>query len=145
MWSFPQKLRNYSQAPREIGVYLIGEMIPVPPLTEAEAQDNFLGKNWPDGFFPHYIGMSYEKKCGVRRRLSCHARGRGNVCIAKMIRDGKDLYYICRTGPENLLSERMLQASLGGGTLSCNTRIEYMRRPDRLHDLVHEYFSRART
>lgn len=139
-WSEPRLLSDYLRAPRETGVYLIGEMREAGLPNDAQRDDNFLGRGWPDGFFPHYIGRSSGIR-GVRCRLSAHARKKGNKCVAGRVDKGEDLYFICKTGKiEFLLLERILQASLGEGTLSCNVRVEWMFSDSRVHDLINKHY-----
>lgn len=97
--SDPLKLKEYSKAPKDTGCYMIGEKIkPEDPLVRNDTPDAYLPLGFPDNFRPIYVGISESKKRGMRARLSCHSRKKGNKLIKKYIEDGKELYFICFTG-----------------------------------------------
>lgn len=97
--SDPLKLKEYLKAPRDTGCYIIGEKInPEEPVVRNDIPDAYLPLGFPDNFRPIYVGISESKNSGMRARLSCHSRKKGNKIIKNYIEDGKELYFICFTG-----------------------------------------------
>ena len=97
-WLDPKLLNDYRSAPSGRGIYVIGKPIdPHKPVTACTDYDDYIGR-WPDNMRGIYVGISESKGAGVRGRLSCHARGKGNKCVADHIRLGSTLYFITISG-----------------------------------------------
>ncbi|HFS0785410.1 TPA: hypothetical protein ACHYZ9_004445 [Pseudomonas aeruginosa] len=97
--SDPLELKEYLKAPRDTGCYIIGEKFESEkPVVRNDIPDDYLPLGFPDNFRPIYVGISESKKSGMRSRLSCHSRKKGNKVIKKYIEEGKELYFIYFTG-----------------------------------------------
>ncbi len=91
----PLKLTEYLKAPRETGCYIIGEKYNLEePILRNDTPDAYLPLGFPDNFRPIYVGISESQKSGMRARLSCHSRKKGNKTIKKYLEGGRELYFI---------------------------------------------------
>ncbi len=93
--SDPLKLEDYLLAPKATGCYVVGEKIDhTKPTIRNDTKDAYLPTGFPDNFRPIYIGISESKRSGIRARLSCHYRKKGNKTIKKYIDEGRQLYFV---------------------------------------------------
>ena len=100
-WSDPLPLSRYREAPREKGLYLIGASnIDSLPVKARDSSDLYLGENFPVNFSMLYVGQSIDGKSTIRKRLSAHARGRGNKYIGALARINHPLFFVTRAGRE---------------------------------------------
>ena len=100
-WSDPLPFSRYREAPREKGLYLIGTSnIDSLPVEAGDSSDLYLGKSFPDNFFMLYVGQSVDGESTIRKRLSAHARGRGNKYIWALVRIGYPLFFVTKAGRE---------------------------------------------
>lgn len=98
IWTDPEPLASYRKCPLGSGLYVIGkardEIKDIYPDAE---YDGYIG-TWPSNFAGLYVGISTRKPYGIRSRLSCHARGKGNKKIKDDISNGVDMHYIIING-----------------------------------------------
>lgn len=100
IWGPPHLLANYARAPRAPGIYAIGRARdPALPVSPTDEIDPYL-RNWPDNLEGLYVGISEDRRAGIRGRLSKHARGRGSRYVAQQIRAGQPLWYIAAAGDQ---------------------------------------------
>ena len=93
--SDPLRLTDYLKAPRKTGCYIIGEKYkPGEPILRNDIPDAYLPLGFPDNFRPVYVGISESPRSGMRARLSCHSRKKGNKTIKKYLEEGRELYFI---------------------------------------------------
>ena len=126
-WADPEKLADYKNAPKEVGLYIIGCRRDANKQVTASADyDAYLGK-WPDNFQGLYVGISENRKGGVRTRVSSHARKKGNKEIARRIRSGEELWFISISGKETIELEAVLLLLKTDTQFQCNVRDELER------------------
>ncbi|RYG82929.1 MAG: hypothetical protein EON59_13990, partial [Alphaproteobacteria bacterium] len=134
-WVDPQKLAEYAKAPRGWGVYVIGRPLDASkPVTANPIYDPYVG-TWPDNFQALYVGISESRGAGVRGRLSCHARRKGNKCIAARIDKGETLWFITQSGELAHVESAMLTLKMAR-QFECNIRDELKRNSLRQHRKV---------
>lgn len=97
-WSDPAPLEAGQRVPTGPGLYMIGcahdERVPIGVSFDNEGK---LG-GYPANFHPLYIGHSLSRGRGLRGRLSCHARARGNRYIAMALSANVPLWSIYISG-----------------------------------------------
>ncbi|MFN6131342.1 MAG: hypothetical protein ACK46L_00270, partial [Synechococcaceae cyanobacterium] len=69
-------------------------------MKAGDSSDLYLGENFPDNFFMLYVGQSIDGESNIRKRLSAHARGRGNKHIGALARINHPLFFVTRAGRE---------------------------------------------
>jgi len=139
-WDDPELLKNYLEAKRAPGIYIIGSPNNNGAAPSPSNEDNpYLLSNWPDNFKPEYVGISESLRPGVRGRLSCHARMKGNKHLANLIEQGVDLYFIAIYGNVLIsMHEPLFIALKAEGQFEGNIRLEYKRNQKKRHDKIHE-------
>lgn len=97
-WSDPIPLRQWNLAQSGPGLYVIGTIHDgsKPMGSSPDNDGKFAG--FPSNFASRYIGRSVSEGRGIRSRLSCHWRGRGNRSVAKGLNEGVDYWYITVAG-----------------------------------------------
>lgn len=130
-WSDPLPLFDHVQAPRGPGLYVIGMAhdpeLPILPCAEI---DPYM-RNWPNNLRGLYIGISESRGEGVRRRLRCHAKGRGNRDLARRIAGGESLWFLTASGLELAAYEALFLMMTNA--FPSNIRAEGRRYVARLH------------
>ena len=100
-WSDPLPFSRYREAPREKGLYLIGNSdFDSLPVKAGDSSDLYLGEKFPDNLFMLYVGHSIDGESTIRKRLSAHAHGRGNKYIGALARINYPLFFVTRAGRE---------------------------------------------
>jgi len=79
------------------------------PVKAGDSSGLYLGDNFPDNFFMLYVGQSIDRKSTIRKRLSAHARGRGNKYIGAMTKIICPLFFIAKASREVAELEAGLQ------------------------------------
>lgn len=131
-WSDPLPLGRYREAPREKGPYLIGtSSIDSLPVKAGDSSDLYLGENFPDNFFMLYVGQSIDGESTMGKRLSAHARGRGNQHIGALARINDPLFFVTRAGREEAGLEVAFLIGIDPPPIF-NKRDEMMRSAQRL-------------
>ncbi|MHB2247746.1 MULTISPECIES: hypothetical protein [unclassified Pseudomonas] len=127
-------LERYLLAPRATGCYVIGEKFnSADQIIRNDTKDAYLPVGFPDNFRPIYVGISESQKSGIRSRLSCHYRGRGNKTVKKYLAEGRKLYFIYFLGTywayqlESNLDCLRSTANLEHLQFEGNVRLEFTR------------------
>ena len=142
-WSDPLPLSRCREAPREKGIYLIGTSnIDSLPVKAGGSSELYLGENFPHNFFMLYVGQSIDGKSTIRKRLSTHARGRGNKYIGALARINYPLFFIARAGREEADLEVAFLIGIDPPPIF-NKRDELMRSAQRLSRQVWAGVSQA--
>ncbi|WP_337267105.1 hypothetical protein [Oryzifoliimicrobium ureilyticus] len=133
-WLDPQPLSNYGMAPTGPGIYVIGNAIDaLKPIIPTEEYDDYAA-NWPDNLHGLYVGISESAGRGIRSRLSCHARSKGNRDIALRLRKREDLWYIASPGAEGADFEVLFLTLFNRASMfTSNVRDELRRSTLRRH------------
>jgi hypothetical protein len=136
-WSDPKPLSAYKGEVRKPGVYVIGSARDPAKLPAASnAHDPYLLENWPDNFKPEYVGISEVNVPGVRGRLSCHARRKGNKHIADLIGRNTPLFFIVIYGQEATKYEALLLCLKTAIQFKGNERAEHDRAAKKQYDAI---------
>jgi len=94
-WTEPVELNRYRLALRGAGLYIVGKPRIVGTSLHGNGEsDPYLLDNWPDGMVPLYVGISLSHGSGMRKRLSAHARGRGNKFLKDEVGKKERLYFV---------------------------------------------------
>lgn len=138
-WTDPENLSEYRKAKKCPGLYVIGKprqrgSVPVP----TQESDPYLMINWPKNFLPVYVGISESSNPGVRGRLSCHARSKGNLHIKELLAASDELYFIAVYGKEFVEYEVLFTALKTGPQFAGNVRLEYDRAAKRMFKNIRE-------
>jgi hypothetical protein len=99
-WTPLRCLSDRSKVHKGSGIYLIG--VEDISLADPGPDANYYGINYPLSFRPRYVGISLSQRYGIARRLSSHARGKGNRQIKEFILNyGIDKLYYTYSPIEN--------------------------------------------
>ena len=121
------RLPAYKNAPRGAGLYIIGAVIDPAEAVALQAKHDAYLWNYPRNLTLEYVGISESKTSGVRGRLSCHARGKGNKGIAALIGQGKPLWFVTVMGRQFIEYESILLALQNATQFAQNQRGEFER------------------
>jgi hypothetical protein len=99
-WSDPRPLADFRTAKKGPGIYMIGLSADgkQPPQASTE-YDDYFGQNFPDNFFPLYVGISESTRYGVQSRIYSHGRKTGNKYIKTLLLQKTLLYFTDDYGP----------------------------------------------
>lgn len=132
-WRDPVPIDQWAHAPLGAGLYIIGcaqdERLPMGPCTDNEGK---LG-GFPLNFVPLYIGHSLSAGRGVRGRLSCHKRDRGNRYIGKAVASKVPLWFFTLAGRDMAEYESIYLDLPNGIYFPFNARSEVTRALVRMH------------
>jgi len=125
-------LADFRRAPVQPGIYVIGKARdPAAPVVPNDDYDSYVA-NWPDNMDGLYVGISEGLTAGLRGRLRCHFRGKGNKDVARRLALGQRLWFITSTGLESANYEALFLCLKSSNFLTSNVRGENSRFPRRL-------------
>ncbi len=137
-WSDPIKLSCYLKSPHGAGIYAIGQPINLmTAITPCIEYDPYMGR-WPNNMQPIYVGISESEGSGVRGRLSCHARQKGNKYIRELLIAGNELWFVTISGKEVIEYEALFLCLKMSGQFDGNIRPEAERSSSRRRNKIRQ-------
>ena len=133
-WSDPFPLCNYGHAPKQTGIYILGEAKDTnAPVVKGSGDCAYLQRDWPANFRPVYVGISENKTDGIYNRIRTHATNPSNKKLKEYRKQKRILYFIYACGGYDVVNFEVLFDSmrkidaLGNEQFDANVRREWTR------------------